>query len=54
MLKPNLLPIIFEIKFIDSTGNNVWWVNNRNYDFPKDGKKFISGKDISVLPGAGN
>ncbi|MCX6227354.1 MAG: coagulation factor 5/8 type domain-containing protein, partial [Bacteroidia bacterium] len=21
----------FEIKFIDSTGNNVWWVNNRNY-----------------------
>ena len=25
----------FEIKFIDSTGNNVWWVNNRNYDFPE-------------------
>jgi len=29
----------FEIKFIDSTGNNVWWVNNRNYDFPKEWKK---------------
>jgi hypothetical protein len=29
----------FEIKFLDSTGNNVWWVNNRNYDFPKDWKK---------------
>src|SRR5690606_15680766 len=29
----------FEIKFIDSTGNNVWWVNNRNYDFPTDWKK---------------
>ena len=29
----------FEIKFIDNTGNNVWWVNNRNYDFPKDWKK---------------
>jgi hypothetical protein len=29
----------FEIKFIDSTGNNVWWVNNRNYDFPADWKK---------------
>jgi hypothetical protein len=29
----------FEIKFIDSTGNNVWWVNNRNYDFPKAWKK---------------
>ena len=29
----------FEIKFIDSTGQNVWWVNNRNYDFPKEWKK---------------
>jgi hypothetical protein len=29
----------FEIKFIDSTGNNVWWVNNRNYTFPGDWKK---------------
>jgi len=26
----------FEIKFIDSTGNNVWWVNNRNFDFPRE------------------
>ncbi len=29
----------FEIKFIDSTGNNVWWVSNRNYDFPSSWKK---------------
>ena len=29
----------FEIKFIDSTGNNVWWVNNRNYDFPGEWTK---------------
>ena len=29
----------FEIKFIDSTGNNVWWVNNRSYDFPEEWKK---------------
>jgi hypothetical protein len=29
----------FEIKFIDSTGNNVWWVNNRNYDFPREWRK---------------
>ncbi len=29
----------FEIKFIDSTGNNVWWVNNHNYDFPVEWKK---------------
>jgi hypothetical protein len=25
----------FEIKFIDSSGDNVWWVNNRNYKFPE-------------------
>ena len=29
----------FEIKFIDSTGNNVWWVNNRNYNFPAEWTK---------------
>ncbi|MFZ2322692.1 MAG: discoidin domain-containing protein [Ignavibacteriaceae bacterium] len=29
----------FEIKFLDSTGQNVWWVNNRNYDFPNDWTK---------------
>jgi hypothetical protein len=29
----------FEIKFLDSSGQNVWWVNNRSYDFPKDWKK---------------
>ncbi len=29
----------FEIKFLDSAGNNVWWVNSRNYTFPKEWKK---------------
>ena len=29
----------FEIKFIDSTGNNVWWVSNRNYTFPGEWQK---------------
>src|SRR3989304_7258429 len=29
----------FEIKFLDNSGQNVWSVNNRNYDFPKDWKK---------------
>ena len=29
----------FEVKFIDSTGNNVWWVNNRSYNFPGEWKK---------------
>jgi len=32
----------FEIKFIDSTGNNVWWVNNRNYNFPSVWKKITN------------
>lgn len=34
----------FEIKFIDNTGQNVWWVNNRNYDFPKEWKKIVIRK----------
>ena len=34
----------FEIKFIDSTGNNVWWVNNRNFDFPTEWKKITIKK----------
>lgn len=29
----------FEVKFIDSSGDNVWWVNNRNYSFPDSWKK---------------
>jgi hypothetical protein len=42
----------FEIKFIDSTGNNVWWVNNRNYDFPADWEKItIKKRHISFAWG---
>jgi len=42
----------FEIKFIDSTGNNVWWVNNRNYDFPGEWKKIrIKRRHISFAWG---
>lgn len=26
----------FEIKFVDQSGHNVWWANNRNYDFPRE------------------
>jgi hypothetical protein len=29
----------FEIKFLDSTGQNVWWVNNINYKFPDEWTK---------------
>ena len=42
----------FEIKFIDSSGNNVWWVNNRNYDFPEEWKKIkIKKRHIGVAWG---
>lgn len=42
----------FEIKFIDSTGNNVWWVNNRNFDFPGEWKKItIKKRHISFAWG---
>jgi hypothetical protein len=42
----------FEIKFIDSSGNNVWWVNNRNYSFPGEWKKIrIRKRHISFAWG---
>ncbi len=41
-----------EIKFIDSTGNNVWWISNRNYDFPTEWKKIrIKKRHISYAWG---
>ena len=45
----------FEIKFIDSTGQNVWWVNNRNYDFPNEWKKIrIKKRHINFAWGPTN
>lgn len=42
----------FEIKFIDSTGNNVWWVSNRNYTFPHSWRKIrIKKRHISFAWG---
>ena len=42
----------FEIKFIDSTGNNVWWVNNRSYSFPDEWTKIrIKKRHISFAWG---
>ena len=34
----------FEVKFLDASGENVWWVNNRNYEFPTEWKKIIIKK----------
>jgi hypothetical protein len=42
----------FEVKFLDTTGENVWWMNNRNYEFPGEWKKFtIKKRHISFAWG---
>ncbi|MEW6701150.1 MAG: discoidin domain-containing protein, partial [Bacteroidota bacterium] len=33
-----------EFKLLDASGENVWWVNNRNYEFPAKWKKIIVKK----------
>src|SRR5690349_6659904 len=33
-----------EVKLIDSTGDNVWWVNRRNYAFPRAWRKITIKK----------
>ncbi len=34
----------FEIKFLDESGENVWWMNNRNFSFPTEWTKFTVKK----------
>jgi len=38
-MKADSPPNNLEVKFIDSTGNNVWWHIYRNYDFPQEWTK---------------
>src|ERR1035437_5725153 len=33
-----------EFKLLDSTANNVWWSNNRNFEFPPNWEKFVINK----------
>lgn len=41
-----------EFKLLDSTGQNVWWVNNRNYTFPGEWTKIkIKKRNISFAWG---
>jgi hypothetical protein len=41
-----------EFKLLDSTGQNVWWMINRNYSFPREWTKIkIKKKDISFAWG---
>ncbi len=42
----------FEFKLVDSTGENVWWLNQRNFEFPEDWKRIVIKKrDISFAWG---
>src|SRR5664279_3386794 len=41
-----------EFKLLDSAANNVWWSNNRNYEFPSKWEKFvITKRDIQFAWG---
>lgn len=44
LIKANSPNNNLEIKFLDETKENVWWMNNRNFDFPSDWKKFFVRK----------
>ncbi len=33
-----------EFKLADESGDNVWWFNNRNYEFPTEWKKYVIKK----------
>lgn len=33
-----------EFKIADESGENVWWYNNRNYEFPTEWKKYVIKK----------
>ena len=41
-----------EFKLVDKSGDNVWWKNQRNYDFPNDWEKItIKKRDIEFAWG---
>jgi hypothetical protein len=45
MMKANVPVNNFEVKVSgDSSGENIWWVNNKNYTYPSDWKKIIIKK----------
>lgn len=45
----------FEIKFLDDSKENVWWMNNRNFQFPVDWEKFfVRKKNIQFAWGPTN
>jgi hypothetical protein len=37
-------PNNLEFKLIDASGDNVWWVNQRNFEFPADWKRMVLKK----------
>src|SRR5207302_3637303 len=43
-IRGNALPNNLEFKLIDASGDNVWWVNQRNYVFPKEWTRVVLKK----------
>lgn len=43
-IRGNTPPNTLEFKLLDDSKDNVWWVNARNYDFPKDWRKVVYKK----------
>ncbi|MFZ4620031.1 MAG: discoidin domain-containing protein [Bacteroidota bacterium] len=45
MMKATVPPNNFEVKVSgDSSGENIWWVNNKNYTYPSEWKRIIIKK----------
>ncbi|HEY8133692.1 MAG TPA: coagulation factor 5/8 type domain-containing protein [Thermoanaerobaculia bacterium] len=43
-IRGNAQPNNLEFKLIDSSGDNVWWVNQRNYVFPREWTRVVLKK----------
>jgi hypothetical protein len=41
-IRGDLPPNNLELKLADMSGDNVWWVNRRRFEFPQDWKKVVS------------
>src|SRR5581483_6070999 len=43
-IRGNARPNNLEFKLIDATGDNVWWINQRNFEFPRDWTRLVLKK----------
>jgi hypothetical protein len=43
-IRGTIAPQNLELKLIDDSGDNVWWCNRRDYEFPKDWRTLVTRK----------